>query len=187
MSQSRNRLRRRRHPTTATALTRNAHRGEDGGEDGAALAVVTAAAALLSVTGVASAAQDGGGTATGKGTNALFSFEFDVAQNSADPRDAEGYFRAAGVPPSDLLIAPQGPATCVEVRGNTVGFLYPLAEGSRPAALEGSNVLITAVDNGPGHPDAIGFVPVGIDPGGCAPNLATLTSTSGDIVIEDRG
>ena len=156
-----------------------------GAKAGAALAAVATAALLVGSAAVASAAGEGG-TVVGKGTNALFSFDFSVIQRSADPRDAAGDFRAAGVPPSDLLIAPKGPATCVDVRGDTAGFLYPLDEASRPAPLQGQNILITVKDGGPGGQDFIGFLPVGIDPGTCAPNVATLPVTSGDIVVTDN-
>lgn len=158
----------------------------NGAKTKAALAAVAMATVMVAGAGLAQADGSGGGTVIGEGTNALFSFEFAVEQHSEDTRDASGDFRAAGVPPSDLLIAPKGPATCVDVRGNTAGFLYPLEEGSRPAPLVGQNILITVVDGGPGGQDAIGFLPTAIDPGSCAPNVATLPLTSGDIVVSEN-
>lgn len=157
-----------------------------GATAGAALAAMAMAAAILAGSGTSWAAEGEGGTAVGSGTVPGFSFGFDVEQRSADTRDASGSFRALGMPPSDLLIEAQGPAICVDVRDNMVGFLYPLREGSRPEATQGQNILITAVDNGPGETDSLGFLPVGIDPGSCAPNPATLPLTSGDIVVEEN-
>ncbi|MBW0102779.1 hypothetical protein [Pseudonocardia sp. KRD291] len=150
-----------------------------------ALAALVTAAVMVVGAGAAQADGDGGGTAVGEGSNGLFTFAFSVEQGSEDTRDASGDFEAAGVPPSDLLIAPQGPATCVDVRGNTAGFLYPVNEEGRPAVLKGQNILITVVDGGPGGQDFIGFLPTEIDPGTCAPNAAPLPVLSGDIVVED--
>jgi len=122
----------------------------------------------------------------GRGATSAFSFDFHVSEGRGGPRDAHGYFRATGTPPSNTFIAVQGPATCVDVQGNRVGFLYPIAPGSRPAAFVGQNVLITAVDNGPGRQGTIGLLPVGIDPGSCAPNASTLPVTSGEVTVHDH-
>lgn len=70
-----------------------------------------------------------------------------------------GYFAAVGTPPSNLLVAPQGPVTCAAFRPGEVSFLYPLGPGSRPALPPGfTAILIVAKDGGPHGPDAIGFV-----------------------------
>lgn len=154
-----------------------------------AMTAAVAVTAALLFSGVAAADGHGGGTATGSGSTPLFTIDFDVTQHSADPTDAEGYFAAEAIPPAGGLIAPQGPATCVDVRGDKVGFLYPLAEGSRPAALVGQFILITAQDNGPGRQDAVGFLgpaPEAAFPG-CAPNVATLPLTEGDIEVHPAG
>lgn len=150
--------------------------------------LVVAAALILAGTGVAQASPPtgSGGTAHGTGTAPGLSFSFDVTEHGADPHAASGYFRAALVQPAGTLIAPQGPATCVDVRGDTVGFLYPLVDGTRPTALPFTSILITAHDGGPGRPDAIGFVgplPTAAFGGQCAPSLPFLPVTSGDIVV----
>ncbi|HEY2194437.1 MAG TPA: hypothetical protein VGH76_19375 [Actinomycetospora sp.] len=149
---------------------------------------VAVLALLLAGAGIAAAAPpDGsGGTAHATGTAPGLSFSFDVAEHGADPHAASGYFRAALVQPAGTLIAPQGPATCVDVRGDTVGFLYPLVDGTRPTALPFTSILITAHDGGPGHPDAIGIIgplPTAAFGGRCAPSVPFLPVTSGDVVV----
>lgn len=155
--------------------------------------LVTAVALVLACVGAGIASADpggtgpsDGGTAHGAGATPLFSFSFDVTEHGANPRAADGYFRATPIPPVDSVLAPQGPATCVDVRGDTVGFLYPLAAGTKPAPVPAASILITARDGGPGHPDSIGFVgplPTAAFGGQCAPNIPTMPVTSGDVVV----
>ncbi|MCD2197088.1 hypothetical protein LQ327_27325 [Actinomycetospora endophytica] len=156
-----------------------------------ATCLAAVAALLVAGAGVGQAAPPTGpggtgGTAHGTGTGPGLSFSFDVTEHGADPHAASGYFRAALTPPAGALIAPQGPATCVDVRGDSVGFLYPLADGTRPAAVPLTSILITAHDGGPGRPDSIGFVgplPTAAFAGRCAPAVAFLPVTSGDVVV----
>jgi hypothetical protein len=135
-----------------------------------------------------------GGQADGQGATPLNSFRFTVCAHGADPHAAGGYFAAAGTPPSNVLVAPQGPVTCAAFRPGEVSFLYPLGPGSRPD-LPGAPtaILIVAKDGGPQGPDAIGFVgpaPVqtfagcGFDsPQALAAGAAALPLTSGSITV----
>jgi hypothetical protein len=150
--------------------------------------LVAVAALLLAGTGIASASPpvSPGGTAHGTGTAPGLSFSFDVTEHGSDLHSASGYFRATLIQPAGTLIAPQGPATCVDVRGDTVGFLYPLVDGTRPTALPFASILITAHDGGPGHKDSVGFVgplPTAAFGGKCAPAIPFLPVTSGDVVV----
>ncbi len=153
------------------------------------VALIATAVLLLAGVGAGTAAADpatGGGTAHGAGTAPGLSFSFDVTEHGADPHAASGSFRAALVEPAGTLIAPQGPTTCVDVRGDTVGFLYPLVDGTRPTALPFTSILITAHDGGPGRPDQIGFVgplPTAAFGGRCAPSVPFLPVTGGDVVV----
>jgi hypothetical protein len=65
----------------------------------------------------------------GKGVALTNSFEF-WAHNTGKPehdgfREAKGYFRAKGSGLASGLIAAEGPVTCLIVRGNRAGFIYP--------------------------------------------------------------
>lgn len=145
----------------------------------ATLAVACTAAVL--VTGVASAASRGA-HATASGSTLVASFTFDVRNDGGRP---SGYFTATPTPPANLLIALQGPATCVDIEGNKVGFIYPIQDGSRPDAIKGMGVLVSAVDNGPGNTDFMGFVgPLPLAAfHGCAPGLAPL-AIKGDVTVD---
>jgi hypothetical protein len=152
----------------------------------AALAVVvlTAAGVLVS-NGLATASEDRGASAQGRGSTPFFSFTFRVHRDGDGEQG--GYFEAKLSQPLGGVIAPRGPATCVDFRGNKVGFVYPLEEGTKPelVADKGLAIMVTAQDNGPGKQDAIGFV--GPAPSaafvGCAPTVAEIPVTSGDIEI----
>jgi hypothetical protein len=152
----------------------------------AALAVVvlTAAGVLVS-NGLARASEDRGASAQGRGSTPFFSFTFRVHRDGDGQQG--GYFEAKLSQPLGGVIAPRGPATCVDFRGNKVGFIYPLEEGTKPelVADKGLAIMVTAQDNGPGKQDAIGFV--GPAPTaafvGCAPTVAEIPVTSGDIEI----
>lgn len=140
----------------------------------ATLTAVVTFSALFAASGTASAHESDDNSASGSGRTALFAFEFDVHRDSDGK--AHGYFSAKATSPADTLIAPQGPATCAAFDGNKVGFLYPLEDNSKPAALKGQVILITAQDNGPGQTDAIGFLgpaPAAAFPD-CHPNVATM-------------
>jgi hypothetical protein len=165
-------------------------------------AALTAAVSLAVLPGVAQASMGAppnslvgngttnsggdGGTATGNGAVPGFSFDFHVHQNGASAtKGIGGYFKAKLIAPAGTLIAPQGPATCVDVQGNRVGFLYPLKKPSRPGTLDGTVIFITAVDGGPGHPDRLGFIgpaPAEAFPS-CHPLFGYLPVTRGHVTV----
>lgn len=167
-----------------------------------AAALITAMTAVLALAWGGTAVADGdhhrdspscaSGEARGDGTAVVNTFTFDLCRTGDAPTDVTGTFEAAGIPPSDVLVAPRGPITCAEIDGNTVSFVYPLGEGSRPAPLANvTEVLITATDGGPGGTDGIVFsgpVPIGTFGATCGP-LPGLPQpvTAGDITVTDRG
>jgi hypothetical protein len=139
---------------------------------GAALA----AAVTLSLAGVGTAhATDRSGSSDARGKTAVDSFVWHVRRDSSGR--SEGYFSAQAIMPANLLLALQGPATCVDIEGNAVGFLYMISDNSRPSALRGQYILYTGIDNGGGGRDRLGFV--GPAPravfGGCSPRPQTAT------------
>lgn len=122
-------------------------------------------------------------------TAVINTFRFEVCRTGEKTTDVTGTFRAAGsVPPSNALVL-NGPVTCADFRGNSVGFVYPVAEGSTIPGLRGnSDVLITATDGGPGGQDTIVFTPGlrGQFGANCAPTVlgAPQPVTQGDVVVE---
>jgi hypothetical protein len=146
---------------------------------------MTIAAASLLVTAATASAHDRSGHSEGHGRTALYSFDWQVSRDS-DGR-VQGYFTAKATSPADVLVAPQGPATCVDFVGNKVGFLYPIQDNSRPAVAKGQYVLITGEDNGGKGRDRTGFV--GPAPKeffhGCQPDAAPL-AVDGRVHVDDR-
>lgn len=173
----------------------------------AALVVAAVVAMGLALIGTAAADENHGkdrecsfGEARGEGTAGapgdeataiINTFGFEVCRTGEETTDVTGTFRAAGsIPPSDAIIL-NGPVTCADIRGNSVGFVYPVAEGSTiPGVTGNADVLITATDGGPGGGDTITFTPglkgqFGDD---CAPTVvgAPQPVTQGDIVVTPR-
>jgi hypothetical protein len=149
---------------------------------GAAFVAVAATATLLVAAGTASA-HDGSGQSEAHGKTVINSFDWHVSRDGDG--HADGYFKARGTPPSNILVKLAGPATCVDFEGNRVGFLYPIEDHSRPFILKGQYILITGEDNGGHGRDKLGFV--GPAPReffhGCRPGLAPL-SVDGHIAVD---
>lgn len=164
---------------------------------GAVFATVVAAAALTIVgTGTAMADSDHGGDpgsghgrAYGEGTAAGgLPFSFEVRRNT-DGR-VSGYFKGALLIKGNPAFAPEGPATCVSIQGNRVGFLYPLEGNTQPGLIadKGLAILISVQDNGPGQKDGAGFLgplPIAAFGNGCDPGPTVLPITEGDVVVKD--
>ncbi|MBV9314796.1 MAG: hypothetical protein JO100_13960, partial [Pseudonocardia sp.] len=55
------------------------------------------------------------------------------------------------------LIAAEGPVTCLIVRGNRAGFIYPVKVG-KPSFIEDDEIYIAVQDGGPHGPDFVTFV-----------------------------
>lgn len=151
-----------------------------------ALTVVTG---VLLYPGVAMAHHaDGGGEAFGFVQNPYLTGSFHVEQHSANPWDASGYVRGRPTAPvlGDLRRA-NGPARCVQIRGNKVGILYSGDASSRPAVERRFELLVTAVDNGAGSKDTVGLLegPPGTFQG-CEPSLAPQPLTDGDVTVRSR-
>lgn len=166
---------------------------------GAALVAAIATALVLCVTGAANATSGQGGcdygAAVGKGATPLNSFDWNICRTGPGLRDVTGNFKAAGTPPSDILIAPKGPNTCADIQGDTVAFYYPFAEGSMPPPNPGvTGLVVVGVDGGAAGPDRIGFAPVPAGAVDCSVSGPTATGakatalpvTSGDIKVTPR-
>lgn len=131
----------------------------------------------------------------GTATNALGTISVH-AHNTGSGTAATGTFEATG----DVLgIGPLagslgtfhfvGPVTCLDVRGNRAGLIYPITEADGPLAqrAKGQAVYVTIIDKGPDTPTRIGFAgpaPLG-DLTVCPPGLTTMSATSGRIVVTD--
>ena len=115
---------------------------------GAGVVAAATAAAVLLVTGGTASAHDGSGRSEANGTSPIAIFNWHVSRDS-DGR-AHGYFHGKAPYGGDILVSLEGPATCVDIEGNKVGFLYPVVDRSRPFFLKGQYILITGVDNGGG-------------------------------------
>lgn len=150
---------------------------------GSILVAAVSATMLLASAGIASA-HDESGRSEAHGKTVLASFDWHVSRDSDGA--AHGYFRSKSTSPFDPLIHLQGPATCVDIEGNRVGFLYPIEDSSRPFLIKGQYVLITGEDNGGHGRDKMGFLgpaPKEFFPG-CAPGVAPL-SVDGHIAVHD--
>ena len=151
-------------------------------------AVVVASALLLGTEQQALAEGRGGGEAFGSFSTGVFTTTFDVYQHSADPHDADGYVRAHPGPPGTPVLeglGARGHVTCVDIKGNKVGVIYTIEEGSEPAFLRGQVIFAAAVDNHGNGPDLSGFIggPPDLFPG-CDPDLVPVTPVlHGDFTI----
>lgn len=124
---------------------------------------------------------DAHNTGTGTAATGWFEADGDIAKLAAPalklPIGAVGVFHF------------EGPVTCLDVRGNRAGLIYPVtsASGTVGKFVKGLAVYITIVDGGPGHPDKMGFI--GPAPLGslkvCPPLVTFLNSTFGDAVVTD--
>ena len=80
-----------------------------------------------------------------------------------------------------------GPITCLDVRGDDIGFLYPI-NYSNPPGLNGTAILITLV-KGTNKLGFLGPAPAGLFGNTCAPNAApfdytgTLTVSTGPTAV----
>ncbi len=149
----------------------------------AAFASAAAVAALLLTAGTASA-RDGSGRSEAHGKTAIASFNWHVSRDGSG--HAKGYFEGVATQPGGALVDLKGPATCVEIAGNKVGFLYPVEDNSRPFILKGQYVLITGEDNGGKGRDKMGFVgpaPKEFFPN-CSPSFAPLSVSEGHISVD---
>jgi hypothetical protein len=148
-----------------------------------AAAVIAAGTALLITAGTASA-HDRSGHSEAHGKTVIASFDWHISRDG-DGR-SHGYFTATATEPAGVLVALAGPATCVDVEGNKVGFLYPIEDHSRPFLLRGQYVMVTGVDNGGNGRDRMGFL--GPAPEevfhGCRPGLAPL-AVDGHIRVDN--
>jgi hypothetical protein len=112
----------------------------------------------------------------------IASFDWHVSRDS-DGRP-HGYFRGKAPYGLGALVSLEGPATCVEIEGNKVGFIYPVQDRSRPFILKGQYILITGEDNGGNGRDKMGFQPT-TSSSGCSPSVDLLPVTSGHIAVHD--
>ena len=147
---------------------------------GAGVVAAATAAAVLLVTGGTASAHDGSGRSEANGTSPIAIFNWHVSRDS-DGR-AHGYFHGKAPYGGDILVSLEGPATCVDIEGNKVGFLYPVVDRSRPFFLKGQYILITGVDNGGGGRDRMGFQPELLSQG-CHPSVAPFP-VSGRIQVD---
>ena len=164
------------------------------------LAGVVAVGCAALATLPASAAEDDHSSIRGSVGNDFATLTVD-AHNPGAGTAATGWFEADGdvakltAPALTLPIGAtgvfhfEGPVTCLDIRGNRAGLIYPVTSASGPVGqfVKGLAVYITIVDGGPGKPDKMGFV--GPAPLGslnvCPPLLTFLSSTFGDIVVTD--
>jgi hypothetical protein len=122
-----------------------------------------------------------GGQAAGSGSilGGALSASFTVCKHGTDPHAVSGFFHAMGTPPSNILLAPQGPVTCAAFRGDEVSFLYPLAAGSQPPLPPNATaILIYAKAGGPGV-GKVGFtgpLPTAVFGGNC--DFSSLEGTA---------
>jgi len=142
-------------------------------------AVVVASALLIGAERQAFAEGRGGGEAFGSFSTGVFTTTFRVYQHSADPHDADGYVRAHPGPPDTPLLeglGARGHVTCVDIKGNKVGVIYTIEEGSEPAFLRGQVIFAAGVDNHGNGPDLSGFIggPPDLFPS-CDPDLVPVT------------
>jgi hypothetical protein len=147
---------------------------------GTAVMAVAATATLLVTTGTANA-HDRSGHSHAHGSTPIADFDWHVSRDSHGR--AHGYFKGKAPDGAALLISLEGPATCVEIEGNKVGFLYPVEDHSRPFLLKGQSLLITGVDNGGHGRDKMGFSPIGFFHD-CHPSIAPFPVTSGHIEVD---
>lgn len=142
-----------------------------------------AAVALMTTVGYGTAmAEDNGGGDSIEGDGTSFgSFEFQASNDSADPFDAEGFFR--GVSPFGPGFTLDGPIVCLQVEGNRAGFIYQTEDEAFPL-FSNQDVLVSVEDNGPDG-DKIGFSfgkPAGtLD--SCAPGDTPDDVKDGDITV----
>jgi hypothetical protein len=147
---------------------------------GTAVMAVAATATLLVTTGTANA-HDRSGHSHAHGSTPIADFDWHVSRDSHGR--AHGYFKGKAPDGAALLISLEGPATCVDIEGNKVGFLYPVEDHSRPFLLKGQSILITGVDNGGHGRDKMGFSPIGFFHD-CHPSIAPFPVTSGHIEVD---
>jgi hypothetical protein len=139
-------------------------------------------------TAWASDHNSGAVSVSGEGKFALGTFDFDGYNDSDDPFDSSGYFKADGASPADAFLQLRGRVTCLEVDGNRAGFLYPIEDDSMPGVLKGQVIKISIEDGGDGSGDHIGFVgpaPEAAFPD-CAPGLTPFEVTEGDVEVNDK-
>lgn len=148
-----------------------------------AAAAVSAAAATLLVTAGTASAWDGSGSSDGHGTSPIAVFDWHVKRGANGK--PSGYFKGKAPYGGDILVSLEGPATCVAIEGNRVGFLYPVQDKSRPFFLKGQFILITGEDNGGNGRDKMGFQPGVTSREGCSPSFAPFPVTSGHIEVEN--
>ena len=143
------------------------------------MCVALVAAAMLVTVGTATA-HDGSGESRAHGMSPIASFDWHVSRDSDG--HPHGYFRGKAPYGLDVLIALEGPATCVDIEGNKVGFIYPVTDHSRPFILKGQYILITGEDNGGNGRDKMGFQPT-TSATGCSPSVDLFPVTSGHIEV----
>ena len=164
--------------------------------------VATGCSALVLATLPAAAAEEDGSSIRGSAGNDFATLTVD-ARNTGTGTAATGWFEADGdvakltAPALTLPIGTtgvfhfEGPVTCLDIRGNRAGLIYPVtsASGTIGQFVKGLAVYITMIDGGPGKPDKMGFV--GPAPLGslkvCPPLGTFLTATFGDVVVTDIG
>ena len=145
-----------------------------------ATAFVTAAAATLLVTAGTASAHDESGQSRAHGTSPIAVFDWHVSRDSDG--HPHGYFTGKAPYGGDILVSLEGPATCVDIEGNRVGFLYPVRDHSRPFILKGQYILISGEDNGGHGRDKMGFQP-SASSFGCSPSFTPFPVTSGHIEV----
>lgn len=140
---------------------------------------IAATTTLLITAGTASA-DDNAGRSEGHGSSPIAIFDWHVSRDSDG--HAHGYFKGKAPYGGEILVSLEGPATCVDIQDNKVGFLYPVEDKSRPFALKGQYILITGEDNGGNGRDKMGFQPSATT-ADCAPSVAPFP-VDGHINVE---
>jgi hypothetical protein len=143
--------------------------------------IATATAATLVFTAGTASAHDNSGRSEGHGMSPIAIFDWHVSRDS-DGR-AHGYFKGKAPYGASLLISLEGPATCVKIEGNKVGFLYPVRDRSRPFLLKQQYILISGEDNGGHGRDKMGFQP-SASSFGCTPSATPFPVSKGHISVQ---
>lgn len=141
-------------------------------------ATVASAAGLDSLRSPTTSAQSASGDLSTPGVLTHIVFKAHRAKG-ADETQATGHFTGRLAVAGSKVLEFGGPITCLYVKGNSVGFFYPVTE-SDPAFVRslGAGVFIYVDTDGRGHGTAMNFLPVPAGTtAGCypLPGLAPVT------------
>jgi hypothetical protein len=114
-----------------------------------------------------------------------FFLEFQGKRAKGQPETAAtGFFSGTAKPGGVKVLSFSGPITCLNVKGSSVGFYYPITKSDpAPVAAFGAGVFIYLDTDGKGNATSLSFLPAPVPrTDGCAP-LPGLLPAVGKVAL----